>query len=767
MFRRGPGLVVCATACASLAGMLASVLPSVSAGAEPASAALSSTSRTPAGAHRATIDAAAVPAFLSADGLRAQLPAGGTVGYHLPALPAGGVRVLGDWNGDGAQTPGVFAAGQWQLWSQVQRPTRPPTATVTFGQAGDVPVTGDWNGDGSTDIGVVRGNRWLLALGPFTDGSTPTQWRDVTFGDGSATPVVGDWDGDGTDGIGTFENGAWVLADSVDAPDTTVTASFGTTGDRPVVGDWGSTGHDGLGVVRGSTWYLTDDLTGPRHVVQRTFAPVTGDTPTAWQVADVPGATTCPTARPGRARRSPRVEPSTLLGAHVTGHLGHVDGRVRASLEESERYLLGDQYAALWRPTHTRAYLDLLDQGRGDELSIRLPAMSALTVAVGLTTDAYDRVAVGSSRARGFRYVDQLVRSIACAHVSVSPGGWGRGWETAHWAMLTGAAAWLTWTHLTAQTRADVVSMVTSEADRLSTEVVPYWARPDGTIVTPGDTKAEEDSWNSSLLAFAAAMMPSASHASVWRAKAAELAVAAYATRGNNTSRRVVNGVSLDRRLDGYNAYSNGTVVNHQIIHPDYASAIQLLWTAADFDRLARQRVPEAMFHNGGLVYSAFSTVKYTAGAASPAGGVYSQPGGTVYELGHSGIYYPQGDDWGSARRAHFVSLDAHARVYARYLHGHGWPAGRALAWHETGQMNLVASSGATDGRTYSVDPTIADQQDTYPGREEYAAQNLATAWLALYIGKIGVPALDTSTLRVPKATTRAARPPATARRTP
>jgi hypothetical protein len=81
--------------------------------------------------------------------------------------------------------------------------------------------------------------------------------------------------------------------------------------------------------------------------------------------------------------------------------------------------------------------------------------------------------------------------------------------------------------------------------------------------------------------------------------------------------------------------------------------------------------------------------------------------------------------------------------------------------------MNLVASSGATDGRTYSVDPTIADQQDTYPGREEYAAQNLATAWLALYIGKIGVPALDTSTLRVPKATTRAARPPATARRTP
>ena len=552
MFRRGPGLVVCATACALLTSLLTGVLTGPLTGlliSVPPSLAADAT------AHRAAPGAADVPALLSADGLRAQLPAGGTVAYHLPVLPAGGARVLGDWNGDGVQTPGIFTGGQWQLWNQGQRPTRPPAATVTFGQTGDIPVTGDWNGDGVTDLGVVRGTHWLLALGPFTDGATPPQWRDVTFGDGSATPVVGDWNGDGTDGIGTFADGVWVLANSVSAPGTTVTASFGTAGDRPVVGDWDSTGHDGLGVVRGATWYLTDDVVGPRHVVHRTFTPGPGDSPTAWQVADVPGATTCPTARPGRARRAPRVEQSTLLGARVTRHLGHVDRRVRASLEKSERYLLGDQYAALWRPRHQRPYLDLLDQGRGDELSIRLPAMSALTVAVGLSTDAYDRAAVGRSRAGGFHYVDQLVRSIACAHASVTPGGWGRGWETAHWAMLTGAAAWLTWSHLTAQTHADVVSMVTAEADRLSTEEVPYWARPDGTILTPGDTKAEEDSWNSSLLAFAAAMMPSASHAAVWRAKAAELAVAAYATRGNDTSRRVVNGVRLARRLDGFNAY--------------------------------------------------------------------------------------------------------------------------------------------------------------------------------------------------------------------
>jgi hypothetical protein len=751
--RRGPALAVCTTAC----GLLAGLLPAIAA-AEPPPAAYAP--------HQPRAAVAGVPAYLSAGGLRAQLPAGGTVAYHLPALPGGGVRVLGDWNGDGARTPGVFSGGQWQLSNQLQRPDG-PVLTVTFGQVGDAPVTGDWNGDGVTDIGVVRGSHWLLALGPFVDGAIPAQWRDVSLGDGTGTPVVGDWNGDDTDSIGTFADGLWTLAKSVSAPARTVSVSFGRAGDRPVVGDWGATGHDGLGVVRGAAWYLTDDVLAPRHVIQRTFAPAAGDTPAAWQVPHAPGATTCPTARPGRARRAPQIAQSALLGADVSRHLGHVDSRVRASLEESERYLLGAQYAALWRSRHTRPYLDLLDQGRGDELSIRLPAMSALAVAVGLSTDAYDRAAVGRSRAGGFRYVDQLVRSIACAHVSVSPGGWGRGWETAHWAMLTGAAAWLSWDHLTAQTRANVVSMVRSEADRLATEEVPYWALPNRTILTPGDTKAEEDSWNSSLLAFAAAMMPSAPHAALWRAKAAELAVAAYATHGDTASSKVVNGVRLAQRLHGYNAYSNGTVVNHRIIHPDYAAAIQLLWTAADFDRLAHQRVPEAMFHNSGLVYSAFSTLKYTAGATSPAGGTYQAPGGTVYQVGHSGIYYPQGDDWGAARRAHFVSLDAHAKVYSRYLGAHGWPAGRALAWHETGQMNLVAHSGATDGRTYSVDPALAAQQDTYPGREEYAAQNLATAWLALYIGRVGVPSLDRGVLRVPKATTRATRPPASARQSP
>ena len=179
---------------------------------------------------------------------------------------------------------------------------------------------------------------------------------------------------------------------------------------------------------------------------------------------------------------------------------------------------------------------------------------------------------------------------------------------------------------------------------------------------------------------------------------------------------------------------------------------MQLLWLAADFDRLAGRSVPEAMFHDGGLVYSSLSTTVFTAGQTSQAGGLIRPPGGTVYKRGTPSIYYPQGDDWGTARRAHFVSLDAHAAVYARYLGATGWPAAEALLKHENAQRRLRLSSGADDGRTYSVDPTVAAKQDTYPGREEYAAQNLATAWLALYVGRLGLPALDRSALGVPVA---------------
>jgi hypothetical protein len=708
-----------------------------------------------------------VPTYVGPRRLKARLPAGGIVTYRLPSLADGAVRVLGDWNGDGASTPGVFTAGHWQLWDHLVR-IGSPAVDVTFGQAGDLPVVGDWNGDGITDLGVVRGNEWILTLGPLpTDGSPPVVWKDLVFGSAGDVPVVGDWNGDGTDGIGDFHDGTWLLAGSASDLSSPVTVSYGASGDDPVTGDWDGDGTDGIGVARGSTWYLSRSATAPATFTRPVMVRQSADAAISWTVPDAAPSTACPTARTARVGSRSWVTPSGVLGRVFDPLPRGAERRVRGSLEESERYLLGTQYDQKWRATRAQSYLGFLGRGLGDELAIRLPAMSALSVAIGLRTGAANPVRTAATTLQATQYVDQLVRSIACQHRAVSPDGWGEGWQTAHWAMLTGAAAWLVWDTLSPHTRGDVTAMVVDEADNQLYRAVPYWGRSDGTIATPGDTKAEEDAWNSALLALAAAMMPTAPHAALWRAKAAELAVASYSVFSDLSSQTVVNGVPLADRLQGFNAYPDGTVENHRRIHPDYASSVQLLWLAADFARLARQRVPEAMFHDGGLVYSAFSTVTYQAGATSPAGGTYVPPGGTVYVPGTSRIYYPQGDDWGVSRRAHFVSLDAHAMVYAPYLGATGRPAADALAEHEKAQRHLWRTSGTDDGRTYSVDPVVAARQDAYPGREEYAAQNLATAWLALYVGHLGLPALDRGTLAVPPVTAPAQRPPASGRAGP
>ena len=268
------------------------------------------------------------------------------------------------------------------------------------------------------------------------------------------------------------------------------------------------------------------------------------------------------------------------------------------------------------------------------------------------------------------------------------------------------------------------------------TRPVEYWADATGTIVHRGDTKSEEDAWNAALLELALMMMPRHPQAPTWRRKAVDLEVAAYARISDLNSAVVVNGLTVADRLDGANAYDDGTVENHGVIHPDYMTNIQQSWWAADFAGLAGRAVPQSAFHNAALTYGAFTTVQFPVGSPSLANGQpYGEPGGALYRLGSNDIYYPQGSHWGTGRRAHFVSFDAHAYAYGLDS-ASSWPARDALTQHVAGQLALVANNGTGDGRTYSYDPTTANSQDNYNGREEYAASQLAAGWLALYVSR-------------------------------
>jgi hypothetical protein len=113
----------------------------------------------------------------------------------------GTIPVVGDWNDDGTDTPGLMLYDpdvdggiQWRLKNSSA--AGPADIVINYGRGRDIPVVGDWDGNGSDTVGVRRSNRWLLR------NSNTSGVANISFDFGSRTllelPVVGDWNGDGT-----------------------------------------------------------------------------------------------------------------------------------------------------------------------------------------------------------------------------------------------------------------------------------------------------------------------------------------------------------------------------------------------------------------------------------------------------------------------------------------------------------------------------------------------------------------------------------------
>ena len=364
--------------------------------------------------------------------------------------------------------------------------------------------------------------------------------------------------------------------------------------------------------------------------------------------------------------------------------------------------------------------------------------MAALTAAVAARTGAHSDGATGRSRDDAIRYADFLVRSIACEHVAVTPGGWGASFQTAHWATLTGEAAWLLWDRLTPQTREYVAQMLAYEADDQTTRPVEYWADASGTVVSRGDTRAENDSWNSAALELALSMMPTHPHAANWRRKAVDLEVAAYSRlvghqRADHGQRRQPRrpprrGQHL-RRRHGREPPHPAPRLHDQ--HPAQLVGHRLRRAGRPH---GRRRPP---CRTAPLVYGAFSTAvvhrrRTVAGRRSALrrarAARCTSRGATT-----STSRRARPGAWCAGRR--FISFDAHAYAYGLDSMA-AWSARDALSQHLVGQQTLVANNGTGDGRTYSYDPPTANSEDTYNGREEYAASQLAAGWLALYVSR-------------------------------
>jgi hypothetical protein len=185
------------------------------------------------------------------------------------------IPVMGDWNGDGTQTAGVVRATdsgmQWFLRNSNN--SGPADISFFYGSpdSKERPVVGDWNGDGIDTPGVVGRTlpRWDLR-NSNSGGAADVSFYYGLISDG--LPVPGDWNGDGTDSAGIIRGFAgplnWLLRNSNTPGLADISAVFGSGFDQPVIGDWDGDGDDELGVTQpvggGLSWYLRDTATtGP------------------------------------------------------------------------------------------------------------------------------------------------------------------------------------------------------------------------------------------------------------------------------------------------------------------------------------------------------------------------------------------------------------------------------------------------------------------------------------------------------------------------
>jgi hypothetical protein len=173
--------------------------------------------------------------------------------YGLP----GDVPVVGDWDGNGTATIGVYRNGTFYLRNE--NTIGFAEIVFAFGNPGDRPVAGDWNNDGVDTIGVYRNGIFYLR------NSNSQGNPDLSFGLGNPgdQPVAGDWNNDGFDTTGVFRpsNGLIFLKNSNTTGFADVALNYGLPGDQPVMGDWNNDGTDTPGVYRNGTFYLRNENT--------------------------------------------------------------------------------------------------------------------------------------------------------------------------------------------------------------------------------------------------------------------------------------------------------------------------------------------------------------------------------------------------------------------------------------------------------------------------------------------------------------------------
>jgi hypothetical protein len=168
---------------------------------------------------------------------------------------------------------------------------------------------------------------------------------------------------------------------------------------------------------------------------------------------------------------------------------------------------------------------------------------------------------------------------------------WGGVWQSSWWTTRMALGAKLIWDHLDKAERAAVERVVVYEADLQLPRLVPSGLAE--------DTKAEENAWDTEILATALGLFPEHPHCGNWRHKLCAFAYNTFSVAADHADATLADGKPLREWVHTVNLHSDFTLENHGAYHFCYVASPLHSLSWSDY-ALRSQGItpPDALFHH-------------------------------------------------------------------------------------------------------------------------------------------------------------------------
>ena len=290
----------------------------------------------------------------------------------------------------------------------------------------------------------------------------------------------------------------------------------------------------------------------------------------------------------------------------------------------------------------------------------------------------------GVPRATVFAHAREAIGHVLHTNTLVYSGGdpleWG---GVSEWqgSMMTYNATWagqLLWNSLPKSTKNIVNTIVKHEANIHAFEKTPR-------SMSSGDTRAEDNAWNTGILAAAAAMLPGDANNAAWVEAAKNFAVNALTKESDATNGELIDGRPMSEWKSTTNINEDLTLFNHSFFHPTYLQ---------------------------GLYQSFSDSANFFAGADAPL----PQPEAFTYRLaevwdgvlgplmsGDGDIIHPVGTDWTRHDYQHLTTLSVVSTRLQR---------ADAAVYESRGLELLAARQAATGSGSLFGQPRLGYEAD-------------------------------------------------------